>query len=122
MRLIPFRRVWVWLEEVIPTVKQVAETNSQRLLFSLFHVFRNWSYSPIQLIWITHALEAIFKQRPAQGTALMFQRICSAFKIPKAEQKRFNNRLRKMYEQRHSFVHGSFEIAIHSKTKSSIQI
>jgi hypothetical protein len=111
MRLIPFRRVWLWLEGVIPTVKQVAETNAQRLLFSLFNIFQSWSYSPVQLIWIAHALEAIFKQRPAQGSALMFQRICSAFTIPTIDRKKFSARLRRMYDERHAFVHGGLDIA-----------
>ena len=63
--------VWSWLEGVCPITIAVAKTNLQRGLVSLLHASTSKVVDyidPAELVWLAHALEALF-DAPTQGIA-----------------------------------------------------
>lgn len=105
--------VWNWLESVCPITTVVAKTNLQRGLVSLLYASTSQVIDyidPAKLVWLAHALEALF-DAPTQGIAKSLRdRIFLALGEPSGDNKKIRKSISSFYDFRSSFVHGDFEI------------
>ncbi len=107
---IPLSKVLSWLHALNIGSRQVAKTRTERALFALLQLCKYSSYNPNALIWIAHALEALYDSPQALITRSLQDRVCRVLAIPVERQKVIRKSLRNFYDARSSFVHGTMEI------------
>ncbi|MEO2055751.1 MAG: hypothetical protein ABGX83_10775 [Nitrospira sp.] len=98
-----------WFKVLDLGIKQKAESSLERALFSLFHMCR-LDGDVTTIIWIFHALEALYKTKVGEGFTNLYQRISSLLKFDGYDQRILKKTLRKLYDLRCAIVHGGYQI------------
>lgn len=108
---LPLDQVIQWIQAINMGTRQIAKTRTERAIFALLHLCKKPKFDPDGLIWISHALEALY-DTPGQGIIQSLkQRATSVLGIPLPYQRQFRKQLSNFYELRSRYVHGSMEIA-----------
>ena len=108
--LLPLQDTWRWLERLTPTPKQVAQTHVEKALFALLHVCLEEQITPSRLIWLAHALEAVFDTPELGISKALRDRIFLVLGFPEQNIKRAKKAINSFYELRSEFVHGGLGI------------
>ena len=109
LQALSVKHVLDWFDSLRLGAKQVAESRTERGLFSLLHVCSLEAGLPT-VMWIAHALEALFQTPAALITEHLQRRIHLALEVPAEQQKSIRKQIRAFYELRSQFVHGKFRI------------
>ncbi|MCX5849093.1 MAG: HEPN domain-containing protein [Deltaproteobacteria bacterium] len=98
-----------WYNALNIGLKQKAELPIERALFSLFHICLLDS-DVTSIIWIFHALEAIYSSKVGEGFTNLHRRISYLLKLDKKDQTILKKNLRKLYDFRSAIVHGGYQV------------
>ncbi len=90
-------------------VKQIAESQIEKALFSVLH-FCKLDGDLAAVVWIFHALESIYSTRVGEGFSNLVNRVSLLLKLDDREKKRMRTNLRKLYDHRSSIVHGGYKV------------
>jgi len=108
---VPFEVVWRWLKGCGFRNCQLARTALERAVFSFLHACREEEVPPVTLIWLVHALEALF-DTPSEGVVRTLRdRMFALHGFPVNNRKLIKKELERMYNLRSRFVHGDLGIA-----------
>ena len=109
---IPLWKTVKWYDSLRIQTKQVADTRLQKAVFALLHVANSrFLGDPGDLIWLAHALEALF-DTPTEGINKQLRnRICAVLDVPQESTKRVRKQINTFYQLRSRFVHGELKIA-----------
>ena len=107
---IPIQDVATWYKSLNIGIRQISNTNLERVIFSLLHVCNDECASPNGLIWLAHSLESLFQSpKNSIGTTM----ISRAYKIlgePNVNSKKIKKMFNEFYDLRSRYVHGEFNI------------
>jgi hypothetical protein len=103
---LPLESVVTWFEALDLGARQIAENGVAKALYCLLHLGRDWEFEPTALLWISHALEALYGVPNALSFNFLRDRITLFLDPPVNERKRFAKSLREFYDLRNAFVHG----------------
>lgn len=109
LQKIPLSEVNNWYRNLNLGVRQKAETDAEKVVFSLLHLCKI-DVDVIAIIWVFHALETIYKTRVGEGFPNLFNRISILLQLDSKEKSNLKKTLRKMYDLRSSVVHGGYEV------------
>ena len=105
-----FRTVRAWLMANLPPTTQRATTSTQRALFSMCHLCYKDGGGPAGLMWLSHALEALYSTTAGYNVNALQNRATQVLRIAKDKQEKFRKDIRDYYSMRSAFVHGGFKI------------
>ena len=109
---IPINRTWDWIVNLQIAQKQLAVSNTEKALFAFIHACKCSPTDPASLIWLAHALEALYDTPSNAVTKTLQDRICIFLSEKILNVKEFKKSIRKFYELRSRFVHGDLEIPL----------
>lgn len=98
-----------WYEKIDFGIKQKATNPIQKVLFSLLHICRDGE-DVTTVIWIFHALEALFSTKVGESFNNLVDRISFLLEIDLKEKSILKRKLRFLYNLRSSLVHGGYAI------------
>lgn len=107
---IPLREVIKWHKSLNIQARQIAEKSIERTLFALVHFCSEPSASPNTLLWLMHALEAIYDTPKEAISQVLKRRIELTLGVPSTHSQVLRKEINKLYEVRSTFVHGDFDI------------
>lgn len=109
-----FEKVWTWLIRVFPLSHSVAESKLQKAIFALLNACTEDPVTHLptesQIVWLSHALEALFDAPTEQIVKILSDRIFLTLNLPNNNSKKARKLLRDFYAIRSRFVHGDSEI------------
>ena len=108
---VPLKDVLNWKKSLGIGCRQIANNRTERALFALLHVCKNDRYDPPTLLWLSHALEALFDTPVTLIGTFLQKRIIDFLEVPVAKQKQVKRQCRDFYDLRSSFAHGDLAIA-----------
>lgn len=108
-RVLDIAMVCDWYDKLDLGVKQKANSQTEKALFSLLHLCK-LDGDLASTIWIFHALEAIYSTRVGEGFTNLFNRISFLLDLDVSEKSRMKKNLRKLYDHRSSIVHGGYQV------------
>jgi len=111
IRSLPLASVVSWFDSLNIGGRQVAASRMERALFALLHVSTKDPGSPDVLMWLAHAIEALYDTTPGQVTRSLVNRVQRVLGIPADKRRLINRRLRDFYDLRSRFVHGDLAVA-----------
>nr|WP_256344110.1 HEPN domain-containing protein [Pseudomonas costantinii] len=106
---LPIDTVVSWYKRLGLGVKQKSETGVEKAIFSLLHLCKK-DTDVSSVVWIFHALEAIYGTRVGEGFTNIVDRISLLLELDPREKKRLKKSLRELYDYRSSFVHGGYKV------------
>lgn len=107
---IPLEKVIKWYGHFQIGFKQIASCRTERALFAILHICSN-DVGVNTLIWIAHALEALYDTKIGRSFNDLFERSTHLLEIPLEKRKSFKKELREFYDLRSAFVHGGLDIS-----------
>ena len=99
-----------WYNHFQINFKQIASCRSERALFAILHIC-SIDTGVNSLIWIAHALEALYDTKIGRSFNDLFERSVRLLEIPLEKRKSFKKELREFYDLRSAFVHGGLDIS-----------
>jgi hypothetical protein len=111
IREIRLSRVWDWLVAQRIGVRQRAASPMERALFAVLHVCRRGRDDPSTLIWLAHALEALYGTPKDAIIEALRRRVCDLLEVPDDRIKSIRKNITRFYEARSAFVHGTFPVS-----------
>ena len=108
---IPLFNTWNWLQALNPNIQQVAQTKVERALFAMLCVGKESSLNPNRLMWLAHALEALFDTPDLGISKALKDRIFLVLGKPVTHSKKIRQSIDSFYHLRSNFVHGELAIA-----------
>ncbi|MGG4207732.1 hypothetical protein ABEW60_25900 [Paenibacillus jamilae] len=112
MGSIPFNITFEWYNKLGVWSKDIAATSIEKALFAIMSYCAEEKLNPSRLIWIAHAIEALY-ETPHSGIVNSLRERIAIF-LDIVEKKEFKKKLNDFYEYRSKFVHGGLPIAIPS--------
>jgi len=106
---LPIETVACWYNELGIGVKQKADSNIEKAIFSLLHICKS-DMDVTSIIWIFHALEAIYGTKVGESFTNLINRMSVLLELDKKNQKVVKKHLRELYDYRSSFVHGGYQV------------
>lgn len=106
---LPIETVYNWYKELSLNVKQKSDLPIEKAIFSLLHICRS-DMGVTSIIWIFHALEAIYGTRVGEGFTNLIDRMATLLHWNDKEKKQAKSHLRELYDFRSAFVHGGFKV------------
>ncbi|ODA41063.1 HEPN domain-containing protein [Desulfosporosinus sp. BG] len=103
VKCIPLNNSWNWYQSLNIGTKQLANTRIERVLFALMTISKNSIFDATNVIWLAHALEALYGNPQRNIKQLLVERIRMFLK---PERKGIETKIRKFYKYRSCFVHG----------------
>lgn len=107
--LIPIEKTWNWYKNLKINFRQVAMNRIERALFATLHACKNSATNPINLIWLSHALEALYDTPQNSIVNTLKQRIFLLLGEPVEGRTKISKKINNFYNLRSRFVHGDFE-------------
>ena len=107
---VDYRKVRTWLAANLSPTAQRATTSTQRALFSICHLCYKYGGGPAGLVWLSHALEALYSTTAGHNVNALQNRAIQVLRIAKDKQDKFRKDIRNFYSTRSAFVHGGFRI------------
>lgn len=108
-KVIPIEKTFSWYESLGLSVKQKSDSNLESAIFALLHICKS-NMDVTSVVWMFHALEAIYKARVGENFTNLIHRMVFLFGFDDREEKFLKRELRKIYDLRSSFVHGGYKI------------
>ncbi len=108
---IPLADTWYWLQSLNPGMQQIAQTRVEKALFAMLYVSKDDDLNPGRLIWLAHALEALFDTPELGISKALKSRIFLVLGKPASHSKKIKGAIDSFYKLRSSFVHGGLDIA-----------
>jgi hypothetical protein len=102
-------QVSAWLSAVRPTPTQVPSNRAEKVLFAILHLAA-LDMSPVAVLWIFFALEALFETRVGENFRVLTERIELLLQPDEKQMKYLKRQLRQLYDIRSALVHGGFDI------------
>jgi hypothetical protein len=109
LQALPGEDVCEWFKALDIGYKQRAETGIEKALYVLLHLAKGDARID-SITWIFHGLEALVSTRVGESVSGMVRRLGVVLELDAREQKLLNQRLRKLYDLRSSFVHGGYAV------------
>ncbi|AHJ77517.1 hypothetical protein BBB57_21140 [Kosakonia sacchari] len=109
LKELPLSDVISWYEEINIGYKQKASLPIEKALFSLIH-FCHSDDNINGIMWIFHALEAIFSTKFGEGFSNLIERISFLLTLNEKERSLLRKNFRLLYDLRSSLIHGGYEI------------
>lgn len=106
---LPIKTVYNWYKELSLNVKQKSDLPIEKAIFSLLHICKS-DMDVTSIIWIFHALEAIYGTRVGEGFTNLIDRMAKLLQWNDIEKKQAKSHLRELYNFRSAFVHGGFKV------------
>lgn len=106
---LPIKTVYSWYKELSLNVKQKSEQPIEKAIFSLLHICKS-DMDVTSIIWIFHALEAIYGTRVGEGFTNLIDRMAKLLQWNDKEKKQAKSHLRDLYDFRSAIVHGGFKV------------
>lgn len=79
---VPLKDVLDWKKSLGIGCRQIANNRTERALFALLHVCKNDRYDPPTLLWLSHALEALFDTPVTLIGTFLQKRIIDFLEVP----------------------------------------
>jgi hypothetical protein len=98
-----------WYDNLDTGIKQKAETSIEKAVFSLLHLCKS-EVDEASVVWIFHALEAIYGTRVGEGFSNLINRLSILLQLDSKEKAKTKKKLRSMYDYRSSIVHGGYQV------------
>jgi hypothetical protein len=98
-----------WYRSCIQPGAMIPRNPSSKALFSLFYLSSS-EISPAASAFVFNALESLFDCKPGENFRSLVNRISSLLQLDESQSKSLRSALRKVYDQRSSFVHGGMKI------------
>lgn len=108
-KVLPLEDVIAWYKSLNLGVAQIGDTKAARAVFALLHVCKS-EMDITSIIWMFHAFEAIYVTRVGESVTGMVSRMMILLDLPASQKKELTKALRKLYDERSSFVHGGYRI------------
>jgi hypothetical protein len=108
LRTLPMLRVHDWYLRQRLGISQKAETSVSKAIYSLLRLC-HLEIDVTSVIWIFHALEALFGTRVGEGFTNLHSRMSALLKLSDNDRVTLRKQLRALYDLRNSVVHGGFE-------------
>lgn len=105
IKYIPLEISWTWYQSLNIGTKQLAETSTEIVLFALLSISKNSNFEATNVIWLAHALEALYGNPKKNIKQLLIARICI---VLNPENHNIESKITKFYRYRSNFVHGKF--------------
>ena len=116
IKYIPINKVCNWFNKNNLWNKFISETRLDKCLFSLLHFCEESKISPSKIVWLAHALEAIYEIPQSAILQSLKDRISIVlFESYEEEKSRISKKINEFYQYRSNFVHGSLTIYIPSE-------
>ncbi|MCH8492738.1 MAG: hypothetical protein LAT53_05835 [Idiomarina sp.] len=109
IQLLPLGLVADWYENLGLGVRQKADSSIEKAIFSLLHICKS-DGDETSIIWIFHALEAIYGTRVGEGFSNIIDRMAILLELNSKQKASSKKKLRRMYDFRSSLVHGGYEV------------
>jgi hypothetical protein len=106
---IALETVWDWVARIRQTGNSVAQTRLEQVLFCLLHVGLAFGSGPDTLMWLAHAIEAIYGG-PSPPLSVLRERIATLLDVSEIHQRSLTRCLRHFYDIRNSYAHGGLPI------------
>lgn len=106
---IPFMEVLEWYKGLGIGIKQKSDKKIEKALFSVLSISKS-ELSVATVIWIFHALEAIYGTRVGESFTNLIGRISLLLELSEENKKNVKKKLRELYDIRSSFVHGGYQV------------
>ncbi len=106
---LPIQTVFSWYSELSIGTKQKAGSDIEKAIFSLLHLCKT-DMDITSIIWIFHALEAIYRTKVGEGFTNLINRMTILLELNGKAQKEVKKHLRELYDYRSSFVHGGYKV------------
>lgn len=103
IQYIPLITTWNWYESLNIDTKQLADTSTERALFALMTIAKNSLFDATTVIWLSHALEALYGNPKINIKQLLTERIIIVLKPGKIK---IESKIKSFYRYRSKFVHG----------------
>jgi hypothetical protein len=108
----PLIEVVDWYKSLDIILKAKASTNIQRCIFALINFGKgDGPFSPANLLWITHSLEALYDTPKDAVLNTLRNRIFLFLGEPATHKNELRKKINTLYDLRSQFVHGSMEVA-----------
>lgn len=106
---LPLSDVVDWYARLDVGVRQRAVKPIEKALFSLMHICKT-DGDISTVVWVFHALEALFSTRVGEGFTNLINRISIVLDLNSKQKSILKKSLRKLYNMRSSLIHGGYEI------------
>lgn len=106
---LPVSSVIDWYDDLDTGIKQKAESPIEKAIFSLLHICKS-EINETSVVWIFHALEAIYGTRVGEGFSNLINRLSILLQLDSKEKAKTKKKLRSMYDYRSSIVHGGYQV------------
>lgn len=111
LEVIEVEKVWGWIRTLNLSEIQFARSNTERAIFALLHTCIGSSISPTDLLWLAHALEALYDTPELGISKALRDRIFLVLGKPSEDFKKIRQAISKFYGLRSQFVHGNLAIS-----------
>ncbi|MCL5773789.1 MAG: HEPN domain-containing protein [Firmicutes bacterium] len=106
-------KVLKWYNKLNLGLRQLANSRVERGLFALLHVCKgNSPPDPTDLLWLAHALEALYDAPQSSIEKTLRNRIFLVLGSPDKDSKKVEKNIKEFYDLRSRFVHGDLPISI----------
>lgn len=99
--------IWEWLRKLGLGVEDLQEPSALSSVFCLLHAAQAPFATPTALLWATQALETLYSTGRGAIEKSLVTRASNFLRVPGQRHKTFDQRLRRFYQARSSFVHGN---------------
>ena len=108
---LPLSRSVRWFQSHQIGLRQIASYPIERALYALLYACHGNPPGPTEIIWLTHALEALTNSPVERIAKLLQDRLFLLLGKPEHNKKAVHRRLSDFYNLRSRIVHGDFNIA-----------
>jgi len=111
IKTIPAINTYNWLKKLDLNLKQTATNRIERVLFALLNYSYSENISPVNILWLTLALESLYDIPPSSIIKTLRNRIFLVLGEPTQNSKLIKKIIDSFYEIRSRIVHGQFNIS-----------
>lgn len=105
LRELQLDEVMQWYSVLNIGVRQKAVKPIEKAIFSLLHICKT-DGDISSVVWVFHALEALFSTRVGEGFTNLINRISIVLELDHKQKSIVKKNLRKLYDMRSSLIHG----------------
>jgi hypothetical protein len=106
---LPLGDVVDWISGVRTGFSQIPKNPAEKALFALLHLGKI-DVSPISIIWVFYALEALFDAKVGENSRAVRERVCLLLEADSKRAAYLKKRLKDLYSLRSTLVHGGLEV------------
>lgn len=107
---LPLLTVASWYRALNTGFSQKADSGVEKAVFSLLHICCGNDIDIAFVVWVFHALEAIYGTKIGESFTNLNERISTLLELDTHSKGSLKRNLRDMYDCRSSFVHGGYKV------------